>query len=56
MYNPLLSKLSPIKVQHLSYYCHSHHARQSRDENGTLNYLYGDKRLENIAHLPLSII
>ncbi len=56
VYNPLLSKLSPIKVQHLSYYCHSHHARQSRDENGTLNYLYGDKRLENIAHLPLSII
>ena len=56
VHNTLSYKISTLKVQHLSYYCHSHYARQSRDENGTLNYLYGDKRLENIAHLPLSMI
>lgn len=52
----LISKLHLLKVQPFLYYCSAHHARQSRNENGILNFLYGNKRFESIAHLPLVVV
>ncbi len=49
----LLKNIQPFRIYPLEEYCKRHHARQSRDKNGKLNFVSHTQRNDLIATLPL---
>lgn len=47
-----LADKASFDVKSIDYYCKSHNARQSRDKNGTLNFIGGDERTQMLDNMP----